>query len=198
MGKKKMKKAVLAGVDLLPEERAIHVEVKGVAPGLLMNSAKSMLLQVRAKKRAEIPGPEEDAESRAYRMKDETLCIPSAAFYGTLVNSSAAYRIQKKSAAGLIAGTVRIWPDEISLGTKKYEIDLRPVVVQRNRIVRARPLLKEWAAEFKIVYDSTYGITADLLKKIFTEAGKRIGILDFRPQHRGQFGRFVISQWKEL
>jgi len=190
---------VLADADLLAEERAIQVQVKGVAPGLLMNSAKSMLLQViKGKKRGDIPGIEEDAESRAYRMKDDTLFIPSAAFYGTLINSSAAYRIGKKSATSLIAGTVRVWPDEISLGTKKYEIDLRPVVVQRSRIVRARPWLKEWTAQFQIIYDSTYGISAELLKKIFTEAGKRIGILDFRPQHRGQFGRFVIGSWKEL
>ena len=191
------KKIKMAEAELLKEERAILVEVEGVAPGLLMNSAKSMLLQAKTKKRGDLPGIEEDAESRAYRREDGTLYIPSAAFYGALVNSSTVYRVMRKSATSLVAGTVRIWPDEISLGTEKYEIDLRPVVVQRNRIVRARPWLKKWSAKFLIIYDSTYGITADLLKKIFTEAGKRIGILDFRPQHRGQFGRFTIKSWKE-
>lgn len=192
-----MKKKMKADMDLLPEECAIRVEVQGVPPGLLMNSAKSMLLQAKTKKRGDIPGIEEDAESRTYRMEDETLFIPSAAFYGALINSSTVYRVGKKSATSLVAGTVRVWPDEISLGTKKYEIDLRPVVVQRSRIVRARPWLKKWSARFQIIYDKTYGINADLLKKMFTEAGKRIGILDFRPQHRGQFGRFIVTGWKE-
>jgi hypothetical protein len=156
-----------------------------------------MMAQVKAKKRGDLPNVQEDAEVRAYRMKDRTLFIPSAAFYGALINSSAAYKIGKKGASSLVAGTVRVWPDEISLGTKQYEIDLRPVVVQRSRIVRARPCLKEWSASFQIIYDSTYGITPELLNKMFTEAGKRIGILDFRPQHRGQFGRFVVTSWKE-
>lgn len=192
------RKQLVRAADLLREEQAVFVRIQGVHPGLLMNSAKNLLTQARSRKKSEIPEIEEDAESRAYRMRNKTLYIPENAIRGALTNSSAVYRIQRKSAAQLISGTVRIWPEEISLGTKNYQIDLRPVVVQRSRIVRARPWLPKWEASFYIIYDSTYGIEQKLLRRIFTEAGKRIGILDFRPQHRGQFGRFVVKTWNPV
>jgi hypothetical protein len=200
MASKKVKKAKLnlSAAELSKQEKAIEVELTGSTPGLLMNSAQSMLTQVKGRKHKEIPSPEDDAEVRAYRMTDKTLYIPSQAVSGCLINSAGAYKIGRKGAAQFVAGTVRVWPDQISLGTKDYKIDMRPVVVQRNRIIRARPLIEKWKASFFLIYDPTYGIEAEVLKKMLTEAGRRVGILDFRPQHRGQFGRFLITGWKEV
>ena len=199
------KKAALAGLNLstakmTKQERAIEVEITGEEPGLLMNSPQAMLDQARSKskKSTEKPTPEESAESSAYKMKDGTLCLHSEHLKGSLINSSGAYKIGKKGAAQFVAGTVRVWPREISLGTKQYEIDIRPVVIQRNRILKARALLPEWKARFYLIYDPTYGITGPVLKAMLTEAGRRVGVLDFRPQHRGEFGRYNITYWKEL
>ncbi len=193
------RKQLVKDASLLKDELACHVTVKGMYPGLLMNSPASMLAasKGKTKKRGEIPSPEEDAEIRAYRMRDKTLFIPNTAFKGTLINASAAYKIGRSSAKQLVAGTVRIFPAEISLGTKKYEIDMRPVVVQRSRIVRARPKLTEWSASLFVIWDSSFGIKRDDLKKMLTDAGKRVGILDFRPQHCGEFGRFTVESFSK-
>jgi hypothetical protein len=124
------------------------------------------------------------------------LFIPNTWFKGTLLNSAAAYKIGRKSAVPYVAGTVKVWPTEIDLGRSEYEIDMRPVVVQRSRIVRARPLLPEWSATFTLIYNPEYNITPDWLKQVLKEAGERVGIGDFRPQHRGDFGRFLITGWQ--
>jgi hypothetical protein len=184
------------GPTLQKEERTITVTVEGLEPGLLMNSPKSMMLEKKTKKRGEIPSREEDAEIRTYRMKTGELYIPNTWFKGTLLNSAAAYKIGKKSAVPYVAGTVKVWPPMIPLGTDEFEIDTRPVVVQRSRIVRARPHLAEWSATFTLIYNPTYNINPEWLRQVLKEAGERVGIGDFRPQHRGDFGRFVITGWQ--
>ena len=68
------------------------------------------------------------------------------------------------------------------MGVKEYEIDKRTVVIQRNRVVKCRPLVRDWKAKFTVIFDDE--ILADgntQLLPLFEEAGRRVGILDFRP-----------------
>jgi hypothetical protein len=37
----------------------------------------------------------------------------------------------------------------------------------------------------------------EMLKAILAEAGRRIGIGDFRPQKTGPFGKFIVLEWNE-
>ena len=37
-----------------------------------------------------------------------------------------------------------------------------------------------------------------LFRQIVDDAGKRIGIGDFRPATKGPFGRFAVTVWREL
>ena len=67
---------------------------------------------------------------------------------------------------------------------------------KQARIMRARPLIKEWAADFEIVYDEKMIMDTDIIKKIAEEAGQRIGLLDNRPQKYGENGTFQITKWK--
>ena len=79
----------------------------------------------------------------------------------------------------------------------KYEIDLRPVVIQKARIIRARPRLDEWRLKFTIVYNDNIISDTEVLNRILEESGQRIGLLDFRPQKYGDCGTFKIVGWKE-
>jgi hypothetical protein len=87
---------------------------------------------------------------------------------------------------------------EIGLGIKKYEIDLRPVVVQKARIIRARPRIDKWKAKFDLIYNEEVftGEGLDLLERIVTEAGIRCGLLDNRPERGGENGTFIVTSWK--
>ena len=142
---------------------------------------------------------EEQAEIAAYRdAETQELYVPGIAFQRALIAGAVFSKgkgrssLQKSAAACLM-----IKPERISLGTKKYEIDIRPVVVPatRGRINRARPRLDEWKLNLEIEYDDVL-LTESQVRKIVDDTGKRVGILDFRPEKKGYFGRFIVVHWE--
>ena len=176
--------------------KRIEVEITGLTP-LLMHSAHSMM-QEPTKNPAKQYDNAEEAEKVAYRKEDRELFVPSRCVKACLVNGASWFKFGRKSAKPIIAGCTRIEPYEIGLGTKLYKIDLRPVVVQRARIIRARPRLDSWKIRFTIVYNEKIIADTALLKEIFEEAGQRIGLLDNRPQRYGENGTFKVTKWKVL
>lgn len=187
--------------ELLPTERLIHVELTGMPPGLLMNNPKSMLSGKKTKPGEEYVD-EEEAEIRAYRNDAGNLCLLESHIKGTLLKASSFYKLQPPNgkpvtAKPVIAGCVHVWPEQIDLGIKGYKIDVRPVVIKHSRVMRARPWIPEWKAEFYIVYDRSMIGHPEQLRDVLSDAGKRVGLLDFRPEHTGTFGKFQVSRWDQ-
>jgi hypothetical protein len=68
------------------------------------------------------------------------------------------------------------------------------VVIQQKRIIRVRPMFpsnvgdisKSWSIQFVIEYDETVIESEKALVKAMDDAGKYIGLCDFRPK----YGRF--------
>ena len=176
--------------------KQIKVEITGESD-LLMNSPKGMIEKAEGEVTAKTSGKniKADAESVAYRMDNKELYVPSEAIKGTLINASAYKKIGKYALRPIIAGGVTIEPEQISLKTKTYDIDLRTVVIQRARVVKARPRIKNWKISFILNYDETLIPNPEELLPILEEAGKRIGILDFRPAKNGSFGKFKVTKW---
>jgi len=143
--------------------------------------------------------PEEQAELAAYRDPDSgELFIPGInvqrALIGAAVYSKGKGRasLQKPAAA-----CVLISPERILLGAKDYTVDSRPVVIPstKGRIVRHRPRLDEWQIIFEIQYDESL-LEEKQVRQIVDNMGKRVGLLDFRPERKGPFGRCVVTSWK--
>lgn len=177
--------------------KKINVEIKGISP-LLMNNPASMMdetdgIRIRTKKF----NHEEEAKKLLYKMKNGNLYIPSEAIKGTLIGGASYKKIGKFSARPMIAGGVFISPQEVDLKTKKYDLDIRTVVIQRNRVVKARPKIENWKASFEIEYNEKLIGNSEIIKSILIEAGERVGLLDFRPQKLGSFGRFEVTKWQE-
>lgn len=181
--------------------KQIEVEIEGTN-AILMHSAQIMLEEQQPKKNpAKQYDHKEYAEKVAYRNKKKELYIPSRCLKACIVNASSWLKFGKKSAKPIIAGSSRIEPEEITLLNKKnepiknYEIDLRPVVIQNNRIVRARPKINEWKAKFKIIYNEKIIAEPKVFLNILEEAGTRVGLLDNRPQRYGEYGTFKINKF---
>jgi hypothetical protein len=34
------------------------------------------------------------------------------------------------------------------------------------------------------------------LRRVVDDAGSRVGLLEFRPEKKGPFGRFIVTEWK--
>jgi hypothetical protein len=174
--------------------RKIQCEITGTSP-LLMHRFPMEEIQALEKK-----PKEERAEIAAYRDPDtEELYIPGVAFQRCLI--SAAVYSKGKGRASLqkpVAACVLILPERASLGVKQYSIDSRPVVISatKGRIVRHRPRLDKWSTTSTIEYDDEL-LTEQQLRQVVNDAGSRVGLLDFRPEKKGPFGRFMVTRWEE-
>jgi len=181
--------------------KSIKVELTGEGEGLLMNNPISMLSEekeVSGIKRYKIADLKKDAEIKTYRLPSKELYVPAEAIKGCLIGASSFRKIGKFTAKPIVAGGVFISPGKIGLGTKKYEFDIRTAVNKlRGRIVIVRPKISKWKINFNIDYDESIIGNPEVIKELLSDAGKRVGILDFRPQKMGQFGRFKITKWQE-
>lgn len=58
-----------------------------------------------------------------------------------------------------------------------------------------RPKFYNWRFSVEVVLNEKI-VTQDTLRKLFDEAGTNCGLGDFRPQKRGPFGRFKVTDWQ--
>lgn len=169
-----------------------NVRIKGER-ALLMNVCRLEANTQRSKDY----NPEKEAEKAVYRDAEGNIGIPSLCILSCLRESAKNFRVPgrgRKTFKDYIYAGLRIEPEFIPLITEnEYEIDLRPVVVQRSRVMRARPKFNDWELEFVIeIIDPI--ITSDSLKHIIVDAGKYNGLLDFRPL----FGLFKVEAFVEI
>ena len=173
--------------------KSVKVTIKGQTP-LLMHAFPMEPIEAMEKKTKE-----EQAELAAYRDPDtKGLYVPGVAIQRGLIGAATYSKgkgrgsLQKAAAACLMVS-----PERIPLGVDTYKIDSRPVVVPATggRIMRHRPRLDDWKITFILEYDDTL-LTEQQVRRIVDDMGQRVGLLDFRPEKKGPFGRFVVTLWK--
>ena len=71
------------------------------------------------------------------------------------------------------------------------------VVVQKNRILRTRARFDDWSCTFTVEVDPELIDKSQLLTWLDI-AGRRCGLGDWRPEKSGNFGRFEVSDIKQL
>ena len=168
------------------------VELKGTTPLLMHAFPLEPLANIEKKSK------EEQAEYAAYRMDGKNLCIPSICLQRALI--SAANYSKGKGRSSLVRQTAAclfVSPESLDLGVKNYCIDSRPVVVPatKGRIIRHRPRLDEWSIRFKLEWDSEL-LTERQVRQIVDDCGLKVSLLDFRPERKGPFGKFIVTSWK--
>ncbi len=176
--------------------KTIKAKIRGVGLGILLRNPAGMG-QTNGKR--VIPTPEQEAAAGCYWTDDKTsVAIPSWNLFRALVKAAAGYKQGKISMSRIVAGSVAVEPAMLSFGTKEYGIDRRRVVVQKQGILRSRPLLKNWELEFDLlVSEEDVSPTAfPTLRAICEDAGRRVGIGDFRIEKNGPFGKFVVESWQ--
>jgi hypothetical protein len=174
--------------------KSVSVTIKGISP-LLMNRFPMEPIEAREKKT-----PGEQAELAAYRIPGgtEELYIPGTAIQRSLVG--AATFSKGKGRASLqkaVAACILVSPEYVGLGQTDYAVDARPVVIPstKGRVMRYRPRLNDWVGTFILDYDDTL-IAENQLRRVVDDDGSRVGLLDFRPERKGPFGRFMVTEWK--
>lgn len=180
--------------------KTIDVEIKGMTP-LLMNRLNPESLRAKSRMKTQQYSTITDAKNSAYMAiidGKNQLYIPHEAVYSMMIRTAKGFRVRRITLSGLLAGTMRIEPEKIPLGTDKYEVDERAVVIVGQRVLKGRAKLPEWKVKFQIVINTRrlpQGIESTL-QEVLEDAGIRMGLLDFRPQHLGWFGTFTVTKFE--
>jgi len=171
----------------------MEVTIRGISP-LLMHRFPLVPTEGMDKKPVA-----DQAEEAAYRDPlTRRLFVPGVCVQRALVNAAVFSKgkgrasLQKTAAACLLVS-----PDRLDLNQTTYEIDSRAVVVPatKGRVVRHRPRIDPWELSFSLEYDDVL-LKETEVRKIVDDAGLRVGLLDFRPECKGPFGRFTVTVWK--
>ena len=80
----------------------------------------------------------------------------------------------------------------------EWHVDSRAIVIPatKGRILRHRPMFDEWSISFQVQIDTDL-VSERLVKDILEDAGKLVGIGDFRPARKGPYGRFSVTTWEK-
>ena len=172
--------------------KAIEVEIKGQS-AILMHAYPLVPIEAIEKKSVA-----EQAEYAAYRDPEtKGLYVPGVAIQRCMVNAATYSKGKGRGTLQrVVAACLLISPDRALLGQTTYAIDSRPVVMPatKGRVMRHRPRLDAWGVRFTIEYDDTLLPEAQV-RRIVDDAGSRVGLLDFRPERKGPFGRFIVTRW---
>lgn len=141
----------------------------------------------------------DDTESYLWRDKDGMICIPTEYVRQSIIWAAKFKqdpRSPRKSAADLYKAGIQPLTNLASLGKDAPDyFDQRRVVVQRSGVNRTRPCIREgWEAEFVLLVITPEYINQSDLHGVLTQAGRLIGIGDFRPT----FGRFDVASLEVL
>lgn len=177
--------------------KGLRVEIEGIPPGLLyhrMSVEMNELLRKARSDAARVEVEKQNIELYFYRDGEGRICIPAEWLTAAMKHASSDLRIGghgKRTYKNLVgAGFIHIEPAMIPIHHRGWTVDVRYVTVQKSRILRQRPLVPEWSAEFVLYYHEDY-FTKEVIDEILRRAGQFAGIGDFRPQRGGPFGRFV-------
>jgi hypothetical protein len=173
--------------------KQIELTIRGVSP-LLMHRFPMEPIEAIEKKT-----PLEQARIALYEEKGKPV-VPGINLQRCLV-AAAAYSKGKGrgSLAKFASAALFIVEGNIALNgkTTPWVVDSRPVVVPatRGRVVRHRPRFDTWECACVIEYDENL-LTENQVRRIVDDAGQKVGLLDYRPEKKGPFGRFVVTSWQ--
>ena len=187
----------------------INIKIVGVSPLLLnrftQKAAEAATSGSRGSSSAAERGtPLEQAGERLYRGLKDELVIPQPNLLRCLVDGGRFHKVGKKQVTtkeeSMLFGCLDIEAASIPLmHVEPWRVDTRPVVVPstKGRILCHRPMFDDWSLDFEVQLDTTI-MGPRLLRLIVDDAGKRVGLGDFRPARKGPFGRFRCDRWIEL
>lgn len=187
-----------AGIEMMLPYR-VSVTIEGVAPILFHAwNVESVESKSRAKK-GSAEKKSDDVESYVYRNEKGNISIPGEYLKGAIVGAAKFRqdpRSPRKSAADLFKAAIISLTPLADLGARDWDyLDKRRVCIQRNAITRSRPAMREgWKATFILLVNLPEYVDAAMLNETIQQAGKLIGLADFRPS----FGRFNVVEFKVL
>lgn len=200
-------------IDKIAAE-TLRVPIVGTAPLIVHNfstkSKQQMLEAQQGRKRVkEIRDPQAEYEAAFYRMYREgagdaygfpvtafkAATVGAARFFGKSVNMTQLRQflfmrgeLTKADSQQLveIAGEPRMREDVVRLGGPSRSADLR-----------YRPEFPEWTTTLTVTY-VTSSLSRTSVLSLIDAGGLGIGVGEWRPEKRGEFGTYMVDQSREV
>ena len=177
----------------------IKVTIEGTTP-LLFNRFRDVAIEGKSKKRTGAMA-EAQIEDKLYQDENGKTQLPATYLRNSIVEASKQFKIVgkgKSTYSKLVASTVQIEPFYIELKADKYEVFRISAVnpMTKGRMMTERPKYNKWSASFEIILNDD-SVPVSVINEILEQAGKYVGVGDWRPEKKGMFGKFMITSFKQ-
>jgi hypothetical protein len=171
---------------------SVKTRVVGVRPILQNDLAIMEQAEGEVTKKGKVYEPQAEATGRLIVNDEGTVCQKASHFEGALIKAATAFKLQgNKTYKDLFRASVFVDPLLIPHENQEWTIDKQYVIIGRARILRCRPRIDNWSVTFDIhVTDDR--LAPAVLKSIFEESGRAIGVGDYRPR----YGLYTIDTWE--
>ena len=180
--------------------KTYKVTIQGISP-LLMNRPSAMIGDISKDKKPFSDEAMGKATDKLYANPKGKLYQPSTHIYGALIEAGKHKKVVGKGKATyskIVGYACTINPFEIEHKKQKWEVfsilAVNPTTKGRNLL--HRPILKEWELDFAVTFEEDE-IAPSIMKELLDIAGKVAGLGDWRPQKKGPYGKFQVTNWIE-
>ena len=192
----------------------LYLTAKGLTPILMNNPAETMGQEEEAavKGKRKLDNPEEQAIKRRYLLPDGNFYVPAVAVRNCILKAASGWTVKRKSIRPILAGSLQLldpaFPllgeDGKPIPGNRYTVSKMRVVIKATKaaIIRGRPEIFPWQLECAFLFDSKR-VDLDILYRtdpdtneptgVLVDAGAIVGLLDYRPEKMGWFGRFEVQ-----
>jgi len=181
----------------------LHIELNGLSPLLMNNPAAMLNLDAGKQKigKKSIPTAEEAVKASRYLLPDGHLYVPAVAVRNCLLTATKGQLVNRRSALPFISGGVLILDEAFPLyrngepiGGDDCSMDVRRAVVQVQGITRVRAKIElPWELDCTFDYNKDI-VDISVVEIVAKRAGQIVGLLDYRVEKKGWFGRFEVAK----
>jgi len=189
----------------------INVTISGITPIIMNRFTEAAEVAVSGGTSVSFRGdkgpPRAQAEAKRYADQAGNLYIPGPNIFACIIAAGTFHKAGKSKLTTMKTSLIPagLMVDDLVCNLinadgemiTEWEVDSRSVVIPSTggRIMCHRPRIDVWNAAFTLDVDATMFSPA-LVRSVVDDAGKKIGLGDFRPARKGPFGRFVVSHWE--
>ena len=184
--------------------KKIKVTIEGKTPLLMHRFTDEAQLAATTGSRSSVANdaeePRAQAEAALYVDEQGRTGIPGPNILRCVIDAGKYFKVGRvkitTQKTSLIPAAFSIEEPFLLLDGSDWKVDTRPVRIPATggRILRHRPCFDSWKVMFHAGLDESI-ISRKLMREIVDAAGNRIGLGDFRPDTKGPFGRFVVTNW---
>lgn len=180
--------------------RSVKVKLSSISPVLF--NKMNMEALTETSKRGNNKESDPDEYKKTVYVDGGQIYFPNTWITGTLRGAAVNHKQPRKRSSfkNLISAATFIPHEKLFTDYVMDNIEhhLTSVVVPstKGRIPKSRGMLSNWELSFELQYDPEL-IKFDTLKAILADAGKTVGVGDFRVAKGGSFGRFKVVEFED-